>query len=117
MLTARLVALCAVLSLACRTTAQEAPVARAAFLAAAPPAFEPLRIHHINVQQGDCTLIVGPDGTSMLIDAGKPGHGSGDVAPYLAGIGTFPGDGLDYMVCTHRDADHLGGLDEVIEAG
>ena len=27
-----------------------------------------LEIHHINVQQGDCTLIIGPDGTTFLVD-------------------------------------------------
>jgi beta-lactamase superfamily II metal-dependent hydrolase len=76
-----------------------------------------LEIHQINVQQGDCTLIIGPDGTTFLIDAGRPGKGSAEVVPYLQSLGLQPSDGLDYMLATHRDSDHLGGLDEVIDAG
>lgn len=76
-----------------------------------------LEIHQINVQQGDCTLIVGPDGTAFLIDAGNVGKGAGEVVPYLQSIGIAPSDGLDFMLATHGDSDHLGGLDEVIQAG
>ena len=77
----------------------------------------PLVIHQINVQQGDCTLIVGQDGTTILIDGGKTTKGSGEIVPYLASIGIHPSDGLDFMLCTHRDEDHLSGLDEVIASG
>ncbi len=76
-----------------------------------------LEIHHINVQQGDCVLIIGPNGTTVLVDAGKNGRGNNEVLPYLKSIGIDPLDGLDYMVGTHMDADHVGGLDEIIEAG
>lgn len=97
----------------------------AAFLfAAAPRAWSfqftgsgQLEIHHVNVQQGDCTLVVGPDGTTLLVDGGKPGKGNAEIVPYLMGIGLMPPDGLDYLVVTHRDSDHLGGVDEVINAG
>lgn len=73
-----------------------------------------LEIHHINVQQGDAIFVKGPDGTTLLIDGGKPGKGTYEVVPYLQGLGI---DSLDYMVVTHRDDDHLGGLDEVINSG
>lgn len=76
-----------------------------------------LEIHHINVQQGDSTLIIGPDGTTLLIDAGKSSKGTGEVVPYLKSLGILPSNGLSYMLATHRDDDHLGGLDEVINAG
>lgn len=76
-----------------------------------------LAIHHINVQQGDCTLIVGPDGTTFLIDAGNQGKGTAEVVPYLQAIGIPASAGFDFMLATHRDSDHLGGLDEVIAAG
>jgi beta-lactamase superfamily II metal-dependent hydrolase len=77
-----------------------------------------LEIHHINVQQGDCTLIIGPDGTTFLIDAGNNGKGNNEVIPYLENVvGLLPADGIDYMLATHNHADHVGGLDEVIEAG
>jgi beta-lactamase superfamily II metal-dependent hydrolase len=76
-----------------------------------------LEIHTINVQQGDCTLVIGPDGTTLLIDGGNGGKGTAEVVPYLQSIGLLPADGLDYMLASHQDSDHLGGLDEVINAG
>lgn len=76
-----------------------------------------LEIHHINVQQGDCVFMVGPNGTTVLVDGGKNGKGNREVVPYLKSIGIEPSVGLDYMIGTHMDADHVGGLDEVIGAG
>jgi beta-lactamase superfamily II metal-dependent hydrolase len=77
-----------------------------------------LEIHHINIQQGDCTLIIGPDGTTLLIDGGNNGKGNSEIVPYLQNnIGLQPADGLDYMLATHLHSDHVGGLDDVIEAG
>ncbi|MBI3358066.1 MAG: MBL fold metallo-hydrolase [Nitrospirae bacterium] len=74
-----------------------------------------LEIHVINVQQGDATLIIGPDGTTLLVDGGDTGKGKKDVVDYLKGLGIEKS--IDHMVNTHRHADHLGGLDEVINAG
>ncbi len=88
--------------------------------AATALAFTPsglLEIHHINVQQGDCTLIIGPDGTRFLIDGGNAAKGNAEVVPYLQSLGITTSDELHYMLATHRDSDHLGGLDEVINAG
>lgn len=73
----------------------------------------PLKIHHINVGQGDATLIVSPTGVTMLIDAGNDGDGTSKVLPYLAGQGVTY---LNYIVNSHYHSDHLGGLDEVITA-
>jgi len=74
-----------------------------------------MEIHVINVQQGDSTLVIGPNGTTLLIDGGDTGRGKDTVVPYLTGLGIE--NRLDYMINTHRHADHLGGLDEVIKAG
>jgi beta-lactamase superfamily II metal-dependent hydrolase len=91
------------------------------FLASTALGFTPsglLEIHHINVQQGDCTLIIGPDGTTFLIDGGDNGEGNSEIIPYLENeVGLLPADGLDYMLLTHRHADHAGGLDDVINGG
>jgi len=70
-----------------------------------------LEIHHINVGQGDSTLVVGPNGTTVLIDAGDGGYFSLDggkiVFEYLESMGI---NHLDYTVVTHRDGDHVGGF-------
>ena len=70
-----------------------------------------LKIHHINVGQADASLIVSPTGTTMLIDAGNDGDGTGTVLPYLTSLGITS---LNYIVNSHYHSDHLGGLDEVI---
>jgi beta-lactamase superfamily II metal-dependent hydrolase len=71
-----------------------------------------LQIHHIDVGQGDCTLIISPDNkTVVLIDAGDNGCGDRFVRPYLTKIGVSQ---LKYVIASHYDADHIGGMDEVL---
>ena len=86
-----------------------------------------LRIHFLDVGQGDSALVVFPDGETMLIDGGgKPLHGSdnGDEtfspdAPRIgeAVVSEFLWDQgysrIDYIVATHADADHMQGLSDV----
>ena len=69
-----------------------------------------LEIHYINVGQGDATFIKSPSGETILIDGGNNGKGK-VVADYLKGLGFQT---IDYMIATHPDADHVGGLDEVL---
>ncbi|UOB76629.1 S-layer homology domain-containing protein [Bacillus sp. ZJS3] len=93
----------------------------AAFLARVlEPSFRPglpkpkgeLEVHYINVGQGDATFIKSPSGETVLIDGGNNGKGK-VVANYLKGLGFQT---IDYMIATHPDADHVGGLDEVLYA-
>src|SRR6266540_3990531 len=76
-----------------------------------------LEIHYINVGWGDSVFIKGPDGTTVLLEAGNTGKGSGYVVPYLQSIGVQPANGIDYVIGGHQHCDHIGGLDEVINAG
>ncbi|MFF5994552.1 MBL fold metallo-hydrolase [Lysinibacillus sp. KU-BSD001] len=71
-----------------------------------------MQVHFIDVGQGDSILIQSPNGKTMLIDGGTRGAGD-DVVTYLKslGISTF-----DYVVATHPDADHIGGLIDVFAA-
>ncbi len=68
-----------------------------------------LQVHYIDVGQGDATLIT-CDGAAMLIDAGNNNKGT-LVQSYLMSQGV---QSLDYVIGTHPDADHIGGLDVII---
>lgn len=69
-----------------------------------------VRVHFIDVGQGDSMLIEG-DGQAVLIDAGENDKGE-IVTAYLKGAGV---EQLDIAVGTHPHSDHIGGLDVVIE--
>lgn len=68
-----------------------------------------LQVHYIDVGQGDATLIT-CDGSSMLIDAGDNDKGTA-VQLYLEKQNI---SSLDYVIGTHPDSDHIGGLDVII---
>ncbi|MFH1279566.1 MAG: MBL fold metallo-hydrolase [Candidatus Eisenbacteria bacterium] len=72
-----------------------------------------LEIHCINVGQGDCTLVRSGAGKTFLFDAGWNGEGYAEVIPYLTSLGITQ---LTYVGVSHYDADHLGGMDEVINS-
>ncbi|MBR2442469.1 MAG: MBL fold metallo-hydrolase [Clostridia bacterium] len=72
-----------------------------------------LRMHFLDVGQGDCTLIELPDGKIMLIDGG---NGQREVtANILRYINALKIDKIDYLVVTHTDSDHCGGLEEIVK--
>lgn len=71
-----------------------------------------LRIFAVDVGQGDATLVLGPvvDGgrISLLIDAGGLEPDGGEIL-----LEIFEGQGLsdlDYLIVSHFDGDHMGGL-------
>jgi beta-lactamase superfamily II metal-dependent hydrolase len=91
--------------------------------------FEPwqhgfLDIHHISTGRGNSVLIICPDGTSILIDAGavkgppeamgpmrpnsdrRPGEWIGRYTRHH--LRTAPRQELDYAVLTHFHGDHIG---------
>ncbi len=68
-----------------------------------------LEVHYIDVGQGDSTLIVCGN-EAMLVDAGDEGKGTA-IQLYLKKHNI---DTLKYVVATHPDADHIGGLDVIV---
>ncbi|WP_121614476.1 ComEC/Rec2 family competence protein [Mesobacillus foraminis] len=70
-----------------------------------------LTVHFINVGQGDSIYIKTAAGDDILIDAGNK-DGS-DVVSYLKKQKVKD---IEVMISTHPDADHVGGLDEVLKA-
>lgn len=73
------------------------------------PAGSQLQVHFVDVGQGDCSLII-CDGEAMIIDAGDNDKGT-RVQKYLMDQGI---SNLKYVIGTHPDSDHIGGLDVVI---
>jgi beta-lactamase superfamily II metal-dependent hydrolase len=84
---------------------------------AIPATAQQLEIHYINVGWGGSVLVKGPTGTTVLMEAGNTGKGTAYVVPYLQSIGLVPSTGLDYTIAGHQHCDHIGGLDEVVNAG
>lgn len=77
----------------------------------APPADNgKLTATFIDVGQGDASLVQLPDGKNLLIDAG-PSSGASAVTSTLRSLGVSR---IDYLVATHPDADHIGGMATVI---
>ncbi|MCR5420414.1 MAG: MBL fold metallo-hydrolase [Lachnospiraceae bacterium] len=68
-----------------------------------------LEVHFLDVGQGDASLIICGD-EAMLVDAGDEGKGTA-IQLYLKKHNI---DRLKYVVATHPDADHIGGLDVIV---
>ena len=71
-----------------------------------------MKVHFIDVGQGDAILVQSPNGKNMLVDGGPKAAGS-KVVSFLKAKGVKR---LDYVVATHPDADHIGGLEAVLNA-
>lgn len=67
-----------------------------------------LELHFIDVGQGDSILVRSPSGQNVLIDGGRRDE---DALAYLQSVGV---ESLDLVIASHPDADHIGGLDEVV---
>lgn len=68
-----------------------------------------LEVHFIDVGQGDATLVRQGE-HAMLIDAGDNSKGTA-VQAYLQSQNI---EKLDYVIGTHPDSDHIGGLDVIL---
>lgn len=78
---------------------------------------KPLKIYFIDVGQGDCTVIQTPNNKNIIIDGGegntdKYDYGENVVLPYLLDRGITK---IDYLIISHCDSDHIGGLFAVLE--
>ena len=71
-----------------------------------------MRVHFLDVGQGDSIFIESANGKTMLVDGGVKGAGQ-QVVSYLKELGV---NKLDIVVATHPDADHIGGLIPVLQS-
>ena len=76
-----------------------------------------LRIHFVDVNQGDCTSIETPMKKTILVDGGGSESKDFDVGenilvPYILDRGYTK---IDYIIVSHMDQDHVGGLLSVIQ--
>jgi len=76
-----------------------------------PKSSDILKVHFIDVGQGDAILVQSPSGQNMLVDAGEKDYAD-VVIKYLLAQGVKE---LDIVVGTHPHADHIGGLPTIID--
>lgn len=72
---------------------------------------EVLCVVFLDVGQGDAIFIQSPTGVQMLIDSGR----DNGVLRQLGEVMSFSDREIDYVLATHPDADHIGGLGAVLE--
>lgn len=68
-------------------------------------------VRFVDVGQGDATIVEFPDGKTLVIDVAQDGADA--VNSQLAADGR---DGIDWLVATHPDSDHIGGIPDVLQA-
>lgn len=69
-----------------------------------------LSISFLDVGQGDAILVEGPSGIQMLIDGGKDRSVLRELPRVMGPLDRS----IDVVVATHPDADHIGGLADVL---
>lgn len=69
-----------------------------------------LKVHIIDVGQGDSILIQTPNGDNILVDGGT------NDSEYIINnyLKRNKVNSIDYLIATHPDSDHIGGLDFII---
>ncbi len=85
------------------------------FVAAAPAPVGPktLQIYFVDVEGGQATLFVTPEGKSLLIDTGWPGNNGRDADRIAAAAKDAGIKKIDFVLITHYHDDHVGGAPQL----
>ncbi len=74
-----------------------------------------LKIYFIDVEGGQCTLIVTPKGESLLVDTGWPGNNSRDAERIAKQAKKAGIKQIDWLLITHYHTDHVGGITTLMD--
>lgn len=74
-----------------------------------------LKIYFIDVEGGQCTLIVTPKGESLLVDTGWPGNDSRDAERIARQAKKAGIKQIDWLLITHHHTDHVGGITTLMD--
>src|SRR6266481_1859410 len=80
----------------------------------APESRRTLQIYFVDVEGGQATLFVTPEGQSLLIDTGWPGNDGRDADRIVAAAKLVGINKLDYVLITHFHDDHVGGVPQLV---
>src|SRR5271169_3913214 len=72
-----------------------------------------LEIYFIDVEGGQSTLVVDPQGESLLIDTGWPDYDGRDANRIMRAAKSAGIDHIDYLIMTHYHSDHAGGVPQI----
>lgn len=72
-----------------------------------------LRVYFVDVEGGQATLFVTPEGKSLLIDTGWPGNHGRDAERIVAVAKDAGVSKIDYVLITHYHDDHVGGAPQL----
>ncbi len=78
-----------------------------------PQTSKPLEIYFVDVEGGQATLFVTPEGQSLLIDTGWPDFDGRDADRIVAAAKKAGLSKIDFVMITHYHRDHVGGVPQL----
>lgn len=84
--------------------------------AGAAPDAGALRVYFVDVEGGQATLFITPQGESLLVDTGWPGNDGRDAQRIAAAARDAGLKKIDYVLVTHFHVDHVGGASQLAAA-